>query len=167
MKGALVVGCVLLLGCARSTTQDQLDASADAGADVPVVGRDTGPFHCVFIPGQREVPRGGAGGFNTEFCLGSGCAESYQGLVDAGVAYGSCSDLIVRGTDPACYASCVPGGAFATAPDGGPAAWVLEDGRIQEWFCCGNEPACECDQICWAPNDTEAPHCVPLPAHTP
>jgi nucleotide-binding universal stress UspA family protein len=35
------------------------------------------------------------------------------------------------------------------------------DGSFEEFFCCGNGPPCACGQICWAPNATDPPHCIP------
>lgn len=163
-RGSAAVCVVSLVACACeiSSTRPE-DAGADSADLDAAVARDTNPvLRCQFVPGMRELDYSQAGGqFNPMRCGGEHCVDRYQALVDGGLTYGSCDALIAFGLEASCNGVCVPGGQLATLADGGVAEWLTDGGAVQD-FCCGNGPACACDEICWGPDEMTPPHCVPI-----
>jgi hypothetical protein len=157
-----------VLGGACSTSREPPDARTDAGVDGGTdSGSDAEPYDadagdpadggvhydCHFDPSVDHRYVGGMGG---AYCQFQTCPDQYQAMRDGGVAYGACGPLFVAPSD-VCFDVCFPASELATLPDGGRP--LLGTGPAA--FCCGNGPACNCDEICWAPDAVEPPHCVP------
>jgi len=154
----IAVSFLAVMSCV--TSQDKhdggLDAArpSDAGSDAASDGGGStdAAYQCHFDPLANHSSIGG-GGVSCQF---SECPMWYQRMVDGGVAYGGCGAEFVPGV---CIADvCVPVSEVATLSDGGQAP----EGAGWAALCCGDGPACACDEICWAPNATDAPHCVPM-----
>lgn len=130
------------------------DAASETGLEAGSDGGDSpdAAYECRFDPLAEHRNLGGGGGY----CQFSDCPIKYQRMVDSGVAYGGCGHDFVPGV---CITDvCVPISEIATLPGGEQApeeaGWAA--------LCCGNGPACACDEICWAPNATDVPHCIPM-----
>ncbi len=90
------------------------------------------------------------------------CASMFREMSDAGVSCGICRPAAWPPLDGAgvCpdavhWIGCGPGSHVETITDD------ASGGIVDQWFCCGNGPPCACDELCWSPNATEAPHCIP------
>ena len=178
-------GCACLLAsCAQSHLEDDAGSHADTGglvrdatvadADdhtvgdgtVPdarppddATGQDAGPIDpppsCHWDPMADRRYVGGGG----TICGLSSCEHANQALVDSGVTYSACGRNYLTALQTCDFEECVPASATSTLADGSDppssAGWSA--------FCCGDGPACDCTELCWARDSTMAPHCIPRP----
>lgn len=148
---AFVVSC-LLAGCTTSHMPEESGPGADGGSFDSLPAPD-GWNPCRFLPDADHRYVGSGGG---SLCGFQTCPAMYQSMVASGVAYGGCGGYSLPESE-LCFDVCIPASQVATRSDGTDVS--LREGWAA--FCCGNGPACRCDEVCWAPDPTQAPTCVP------